>query len=96
MTQRMHFKTSGKIVRDSLLEVVALADDIFIKEEALVKALKNIDEQRFYVRFGYKSLMGFCNHGLKFSRTQSQRIATKVRRHEPTVNIGKKDDCLNC
>ena len=64
MTQRMHFKTSGKIVRDSLLEVVALADDIFIKEEALVKALKNIDEQRFYVRFGYKSLMGFCNHGL--------------------------------
>ena len=72
MTQRMHFKTSGKIVCDSLLEVVALADDIFIKEEALVKVdnctkwepLKNIDEQRFYVRFGYKSLMGFCNHGL--------------------------------
>ena len=79
MTRVKHFSTHPKIVRDNLLAATELADQIQEIEKKLVKTLYDIDCQRFYVRFGYKSLMGFCNHGLKFSKTQSQRIVTRVR-----------------
>lgn len=56
-------------------------------ENELIEKLIEIDRHKFYVRVGYNSLMGFCNFALKFSRTQSQRIATRVRRSVPTVNL---------
>lgn len=87
MTRPRHFKTDSKYVRDSLLRAVESADLIHENEKKLIDLLCEIDQQRFYVRFGYKSLMGFCNSGLKFTKTQSQRIVTIVRRSEPTSKL---------
>lgn len=87
MTRPRHFKTDSKYARDSLLRSVESADLIHENEKKLINMLCEIDQQRFYVCFGYKSLMGFCNSGLKFSKTQSQRIVTLVRRSEPTSKL---------
>jgi hypothetical protein len=75
------------MIRDRLNEAVDLAREIHAKEKILIHKLYYIDRETFYVRYGFNSLMGFCRFGLKFSRTQAQRIATQVRRHEPTANF---------
>lgn len=75
------FKQEPKIVRDTLNKAVEKSDRIHDFERDLIILLKEIDQNRFYVRYGYKSLRGFCNFGLKFTRTQAQRIVTEVRRY---------------
>lgn len=99
MTKPQHFKINSNLVRDSLTRAVEISDRIQESEKILVDMLYEIDKQKFYVRFGYKSLMGFCNHGLRLTKTQSQRVVTNVRRHipniqrnEPTSNIGTEKD----
>lgn len=74
------YNQDPKFVRDSLNKAVEKADKIHDFERDLIILLKEIDQNRFYVRYGYNSLRGFCNFALKFSRTQSQRIVTEVRR----------------
>ena len=91
MTVRMHHNIP-KVARDKLNLAVDRADDLHQQEEGLVELLYEIDQNKFFVRFGYKSLRGFCIGGLKFSKTQSQRIVTKVRRYEPTSNVGRKKE----
>ncbi len=90
MTREKHFRISAGIVRGALNEAVDRADLIHDQENGLIKLLHEIDQKRFYVRYGFKSLMGFCNHGLRFSKTQSQRLVTRVRRYEPASNIGRE------
>ncbi|MBC7467051.1 MAG: hypothetical protein H7256_13765 [Bdellovibrio sp.] len=68
-------------------EATELADKMLAQEAILIKKLVLIDQQKYFVRYGYRSLSGFCKDGLKLSRTQTQRIVTHVRRYEPTVNI---------
>ncbi|MCC2678726.1 MAG: hypothetical protein K0R29_1302 [Pseudobdellovibrio sp.] len=92
MTRERLRSENGKVVRDTLNAAVEIADRIHKLEDELVVMLKEIDVKHFYVRSGQKSLRGFCNDVLSFTRTQSQRIVTRVRRSEPTVNIGKKTD----
>lgn len=75
------YKQEPKIVRDALNEAIEKSDRLHDYEKELILLLKEIDQNRFYVRYGYKSLRGFCNFGLKFSRTQSQRIVIEVRRY---------------
>ncbi len=91
MTMEKLKSQNSKIVRDSLNAAIDKADSIHQLENDLIDILKSIDIKRFYVRSGQKSLRGFCNHVLKFSATQSQRIVTLVRRSEPTPNIGNKE-----
>jgi len=81
------YKHHPKVVRDALNEAIEKSDQIHSFERDLVILLKEIDEHRFYVRYGFKSLSGFCNYGLKFSRTQAYRIVSEVRRSLTTVNI---------
>ena len=95
MTQRKHFKISSQRVRHNLDSAVKLADEIQEKELELIFYLKLIDQERFYVRYGYKSLQGFCTHGLRFTKTQSLRLINAIRRIEPTVNIGRKEENLS-
>ncbi|MBC7465161.1 MAG: hypothetical protein H7256_04155 [Bdellovibrio sp.] len=76
-----------KLIRDQLNAATDLADHIHQQEKLLIQKLSEIDRNRFYVRYGFKSLSGFCTDGLKFSKTQTQRIVTQVRRYEPTSNI---------
>jgi hypothetical protein len=83
-------KFDFKIARDTVLDAIEKSDHILYLESDLVQRLYHIDQKRFYVWFGYKSLQGFCIHALRLTRTQSQRVVTLVRRYEPTVNIGKK------
>lgn len=88
---RSHLRTiHPKYIRDTVDVVVVLSDEMHQREEMLIQKLKLIDEKRFYVRFGYKSLRSFCQKSLRFTETQSQRIVTQVRRYEPTPQIGQK------
>jgi hypothetical protein len=78
-----------KMIREHLNRAYELVQNIQQKENELTNLLYTIDQQRLYVVYGYKSLKGFCNFGLKLSRTQSQRITTQVRRTIPMVKIGQ-------
>jgi hypothetical protein len=77
----------GVRVRTRLNEAVDLATQIHEQEQCLVELLRRIDRNQLYLRYGYRSLRGFCQFGLRFSKTQAQRIATQVRRSIPTANI---------
>jgi hypothetical protein len=90
MTKPKFFYENAKKIRDDLMSVVACADKVHQFEKDLIENLYQIDQKRLYVKFGYKSLRGFCINGLKFSKTQGQRIVMEVRRHQTTVNIGAK------
>lgn len=90
MTRHLHHYTPAKTVRDSLESAILKADQIHQQEKLLVVLLHEIDQRRYFTRYGFKSLTGFCLKGLQFSKTQSQRLVTAVRRYEPTDNIGKK------
>lgn len=83
---KLHYY-DGKMVRDQLNEAIDLAAEIHKQEQILIQKLYWIDQKRFFVRYGFKSLTGFCRVALKFSKTQAQRIVTQVRRCEPTDNI---------
>ncbi len=77
---------TNKSIRLSHVRIFDLADELQILEQDLVELLYTIDQSRTYVALGHKSLLGFCMNRLRFSRTQSQRIVTLVRRYEPTAS----------
>ena len=81
------FYQDAKTIRTTLNHAVQMASEINKKEQDLIQILYAIDQKKFYVRYGFNSLSGFCRFGLEFSRTQTQRIVTQVRRYEPTANI---------
>jgi hypothetical protein len=81
------FYKDSKTVRDSLNLAIEMAHVIHQNEKDLVEQLHRIDRERFYVRYGYKSLTGFCRESCGFSKTQAQRIVTRVRRFVPTDKI---------
>lgn len=91
MTRHKLINYEAKIVRDELNETADLADHIHEQEVILIKKLYSLHQRRFYTRYGYNSLTGYCRFGLKFSKTQTQRIVTQVRRYEPTDNFGTKE-----
>ena len=82
MTRHRFYGIPYSSLREKLWIAVNEADDMRARESRLIRALYDIDEKRMYVLFGYKSLMGFCHKGLKFSKTQSQRLVTLVRRYQ--------------
>lgn len=81
------FFYNPKLVRKQLNKATDLALHIHESEKSLIQMLYDIDQKRFYVRYGFNSLTGFCRFGLQFSKTQAQRIVTLVRRYEPTDNF---------
>ncbi|MGZ5279175.1 MAG: hypothetical protein ACXWC9_04490 [Pseudobdellovibrionaceae bacterium] len=81
------FYQDTKTIRETLNGAIEVALVIHDQERRLIQTLHSIDRGRLYVRYGFKSLTSFCRFGLKFSKTQAHRIATQVRRYEPTVNI---------
>ena len=80
MTLPKHHKIRNHLDRDSLNRAVEVADKMQEYEKLLIEMLYEIDRNRYYVLYGFNSLMGFCNRALNLSRTQSQRIVTSVRR----------------
>ncbi len=91
MTRHRLYNYEPKDVRDKLSEVKYLAIHIHFLEQQLIEKLCAIDQKKFYVRIGCNSLRGYLIKDLKFTRTQSQRIATEVRRFQTTVNFGHMD-----
>lgn len=91
MTRHRFYLSDIKTVRTRLYAVEDLAEEIHKKEKELIEKLYIIDQKRYYVLYGFKSLRGYCEKALRLTRTQAQRIVTKVRRYEPRVNIGKED-----
>lgn len=63
------FYEDAKEVRDNLNFASDIAEEIHRLEEKLIRELYSIDQRRFYVRYGYNSLSGFCRFGLKFTKT---------------------------
>jgi hypothetical protein len=92
MTKRNNFMEEPKKIRDSLQVATDLADQIHELEKKLISQLVVIDSSRYYVRYGFNSLRGYCNRGLLFSLTQSQRIATLVRRPASFETLTPNDD----
>lgn len=98
MTNTTLWTVHPKIVRDTLNSATDQALEIHRLEGELICLLKEIDKRRFYVRYGFYSLRGFCNKGLKFTRTQSQRLVTQVRRSKyevPDLEEREKQRLLN-
>lgn len=87
---RQYFYKESKFARNAVNSAIEKVDALHECEEKLVRILSDIDQNRFFIRAGYKSLTGFCINVLLLSKTQTQRIVTKVRRYEPTSNIGEK------
>jgi len=87
MSRHKLFYQDPKVIRNQLNAAIELSIQIHQQEKALIQMLCEIDQRRFYVRYGYNSLMGFCQFGLKFSKMQAQSLVTKVRRSEPIVNF---------
>jgi hypothetical protein len=93
MSRHKLFYQNPTHIRERLNEAIELAAEIHELERKLIEKLEAIDNGKFYVRYSYRSLTGFCRYALKFSRTQSQRIVTQVRRYQPTAN--KMDEHTN-
>ena len=81
------FFQNPKEIREQLNQAAEIAAKILAQEKDLILLLSKIDQERFYIRYGFNSLSGFCRFGLKFSKTQTQRIVTQVRRLDPTDNF---------
>ncbi len=94
MTRHQFFASDLDSIRRSIQSTLKIADQAHELENKLVQLLYKMDQDRTYVRVGYKSLRGFCIQGLGFSRIQAQRIVTRVRRNVPTSNIGAERACL--
>ena len=90
MTKEKLKSENWKTVQDRINAAVAKADEVHSAENQLISMLSEIDQKRFYIRSGYKSLRGFCIYVLRFTEVQSQRLVCAVRRSEPTPKIGTK------
>ena len=69
-----------KFVRDKVRQSFEFANELHKHELELILILREIDEHRFFVRVGCKSLQAYCIKALGFTRVQAQRIVTQVRR----------------
>ncbi len=91
MARRKFYLSDAKTIRTKLNEAINLAEEIHRKEQELIQKLYVIDKKRYYVFCCLKSLSGFCLKDLGFSKTQTQRIVTQVRRYEPTAKIEQEE-----
>ena len=90
MARHKFYYHYDKTIRTTLNNAVDLAMETHNKEKDLIRQLYFIDQKRYYIFYGLKSLTGFCLKGLRLTKTQAQRIITQVRRYEPKTTSGKK------
>jgi hypothetical protein len=74
-------------IRSAYKRTKAITSAIKKLELDLVCELAVIDKRRYYVRLGIKSLRGYCYKFLRFTRPQSQRLATLVRRYRAAHEV---------
>ena len=71
-----------QFVRDTLNSSIDLMTEFVTAEIRLIQYLALIDQNRFFIRYGYKSIRGYCMGALKLTKTQSQIIIIKIRRFQ--------------
>ena len=81
------YKIEPKYIRDKLNLAIAKAKILHKQEKELIEILKEIDQRRLFVRYGFRSLRTFCERSLGYSRIQSQSLIIKVRHIQPEVDI---------
>lgn len=82
MSKEKIHKLDPGFVRNTLNEAVEKTEKLLENERLLIDILAIIDQSRLIARYGFKSLFGFCNQGLKLTRTQTQRLTIKVRQNQ--------------
>lgn len=80
MTPHLLRKHEPKEVRETLNRAIEIAETARHLELDLIQVLREIDKKKFYVRYGYRSLSGFCRRALRLSRLRAQSIVIEVRR----------------
>lgn len=90
MTRHQLYNIHPKYARDTLNLAVEKSDELLTKEKELICLLSLVDQNRLYLRYGFRSLRPFCVKALRLSRIQAQRIVTEVRRTQTTFDSGKK------
>ncbi len=83
MTRPLFFAENKRPFRELLYETQRVAAEMLALEVQLIELLKKIDQRLWYKFYGFNSLTRFCTFSLKLSRTQTQRIVTRVRRTAP-------------
>ena len=81
MTRHRLYKSEPKEVRETLNRAIAMAETARDLQCDLLQVLRNIDQKKFYLRYGYRSLTGFCRQALQLPRLQAQSLVTEVRRN---------------
>lgn len=90
MTLPHLYRQPAGMLRHAILKASDLADNIHLQEAELVKHLKMVDQEKYYLRVGYKSLSGFCRNALRFTKVQTQRIVTQVRQQKELEKVAEK------
>lgn len=80
MTRHSLYKHEAKEVRETLNRAIEIAETARHLHCDLIQVLREIDQKRFYVRYGYRSLSGFCRRALRLSRLHAQSLVIEVRR----------------
>lgn len=78
----MFFAQDKRPFRELLHQAIGVSEQMLVLETQLIEILKKIDQRNWYKWYGFKTLTKFCTFALKLSRTQAQRIVTRVRRLE--------------
>ena len=60
------FYQNPKLIRDSLNEALDLALQMHELEKTLIEKLHSIDQGKFYIRYGPRSLTGVCRYSVYF------------------------------
>lgn len=81
MTRHRLYKSEPKEVRETLNRAIEMAETARDLQCDLIQVLRNIDQKKFYLRYGYRSLTGFCRQALQLPRLQAQSLVTEVRRN---------------
>ena len=81
-----------KLVRDTLTQCFDLSQQLHDAEKNLIQNLHEVDQNRFFVRLGYRSLRTFCIEGLGITKVQAQRILLKIRRIQTTADNGTSEN----
>ncbi len=89
MSKPITYRIEPKFLRAAHKKAREMAREIHERERALVAYLYEIDYERLYNSLDFKALRPYINQHLKFSLTQSQRLATAVRRFDPVAHYAE-------
>ena len=93
--RRLHYHLDPRYLRDTLRKATRLAENVHRAETELAELLREIDLDRIFVRYGHRSLRGYCIGDLNFTKAQAQRLTVMARQHRAALEKqGARDEPL--